>query len=476
MDTVEVVLSPGSAVKCFPTCVEQRDADAEDYTDRLSRDRYYCSYVNPSSTFLKPRGASAAFPMVARSSATDALHAPDAISIHSPFLSEAEMDAVLSRDRSNERGGSPTKHARDIRSTHTAAELREAQPNCSRVCSSTELVRKEHTSSWGHRSANSHHADPACTRVLQPPPPISYRASRSDPRTRASASGCVTRSFSALPSSSTPSTKAGGTRGARPPVLAAHQPCQSRGRRAVMQKSIACFLNVEKATDSDVRSGPCSACTSCSPAREASAATSASVVSSPLPRTPAGEEERHEKRLATRWPVKMSATVGLRAQHALFASLPVNQTRSAASKAYVSTRAVSTSSPASCADGLGSDRRNGHTTLTAKHDVTATAEMVRFSSPLAKPFGKALVFSPFNGADRVKSTSVDTTATASAEGSLGTVKAHVFGEVAVTAKCVVCQLSINLLALLLAGTQLPEVCYCPLCGSRCSWVACVETV
>ncbi|KAG5474993.1 hypothetical protein CUR178_04443 [Leishmania enriettii] len=475
MDTVEVVLSPGSAVKCVPTCVEQRDADAEDYTDRLSRDRYYCSYGNPSSTFLKPRGALAAYPMVTRSSATDALHAPDAISIHSPFLSEAEMDAVLSRDRRNERGGGPTKHTRNIRSIHTAAELREAQPNCSRVRSSTELVRREHTSSSGHRSVKSHHADPACTRLLQPPPPISYRASRSDPRTGASASGCDARSFSAMPSSSTPSTKAGGARGARPAVLAAHQPCLSRRRRASMQESIARFLNVEKEIDSDVRSGPCSACTSCSPAREASAATSASAASSPLPRTPAGEEERHKKCLATRWPVKTPATVGPRAQHALFASLPVNQTRSAASKTYVSTREISTSSPVSCAGGLGSSRRNGHATLTAKRVVTATTEMARFSSPLTKPFGKAL-FSPFNSVDRVKSASVDTTATASAEGSLGTVEAHVFGEVAVTVKCVVCQMSINLLALLLAGTQLPVVCYCPLCGSRCSWVACVETV
>ncbi|KAG5474324.1 hypothetical protein LSCM1_03104 [Leishmania martiniquensis] len=486
MDTVEVVLSPSSTVKCAPAGVEQSAAEAEEYTDRLYRDQYYCGNGNCSTAFSTSLSASVASPAARTCSATDDLHDRDATAMHSPVPREVDLAAVYRGDRSSARKGSRSEQASDIRSSNrtagqTALRARSAGPrgvetDSSRERPSTEFMRDENAPPWRIRSANPCHADPHCTFSLPPPPPMSYVASRRDPRSGKAASVLGARSSSAVCAPSTSPEKPRGTVRTRSPVFAGLPPCQLHSRRAAMQKRIARFLMVEEATVLEAGDAACAAQTSRSPAREASAVTATSTASSPWPRTPAGGAERLRKCLAADLPLNTEAAAEPRRHGALFSSLSVNQIRSAAAKRCASAAEVSTSSPASFVGGAVSGRRNGRATLADKRDVAVKTDRTRLSSSLAQASRKSLTFSPSPCAYPAPSASADTTATALSEGPLDTAKVRIFREAVVTVTCAMCALSINLFAFRLSGTQLTDVCYCPFCGSRCSWAACTETV
>ncbi|CBZ28453.1 hypothetical protein LMXM_28_0860 [Leishmania mexicana MHOM/GT/2001/U1103] len=484
MHAIEVELSPGSAVKCISACVEHRASDAEQDTDRLSRDQYYYNYANPPITFPKSLGASAASPMAPASTRMGGLHEADASPLSSRLLLEMEVDTILRGDHSSERCSSPTRSCHDsiccnsvVQQTGLRAgivERRGAKANSSKVLSATELIG-ESTTPWRDSSENASQTGLGCTLSLRPPPPLSYVTSRNGTRTETHASARVASLSAAVPAPPASSTKPGDARVGPPLVSTApQQPCLPRGRRTAMQESIARFLTAEEATASGASRAACSPCTSSSPVREASAATVASSASSPLPRTPTGKENK-EKHCTARSPHKTAATVNLRPRNALFAPLSVNQTRASASTSQVSKRTVSASFAARGAAGVGSGQRDGRGTLMATRDVIRKTEAARLSSPLAEP-ARAIVASRLSYTDPKTLASRDTATTMLAEGPLDAVEAHIFSEAVVTVTCAACQLSIDVFALRLAGTELPEVCYCPLCGGPCTWTACFETV
>ncbi|TPP40542.1 hypothetical protein CGC20_13635 [Leishmania donovani] len=445
MHAIEVELSPGSAVKCVSACVEHRAGDAEQDTDRLSRDQYYYNYASRPVSFPKSLGASTASPMAPASTAMGGLQEADTSSLSSRLLLEMEVDTILRGDHSSERCSSPPRSCHDsircdsaVQQTALRAgivEPRWAKSNSSRVHSATEAIR-ESTIPWRDSPENACHAVSA--------PPAS-------------------------------STKPWDARVGPPRVSTAPQPCLPRGRSAAMHESIARFLTVEEATASGASGAAFSPCTSSPPVREASAATVASSASSPLPRTPAREEENSEKHRTARLTHKTAATADLRPRNALFAPLPVNQTRAAASRSHVSKRSFSASSAARGAAGVGGGQRDGRTTLVAKRSVIPKTEGVRLSSPLAEP-ARTIVTSRLSYTDPKTLASLDTAATMSSEGPLDVVEALIFNETVVTVTCATCQLSIDVFALRLAGTELPQVCHCPLCGSPCTWTACFGTV
>ncbi|CAJ05193.1 hypothetical protein LMJF_28_0860 [Leishmania major strain Friedlin] len=484
MHAIEVELLPGSAVKCVSACVEHRAADAEQDTDRLSRDQYYYNYASCPIMFPKSLGASDASPMAPASTAMGGLQEADASSLSSRLLLEMEVDTILRGDHSSERGSSPPRSCCDSICCNSAVqqtalragivEPRLAKSNSSKVHSATEVIG-ESTTPWRDSSENACHAGPGCTLSLRPPPPLSYVTSRSSTCTGTQASARVASLSAAATAPAASSTKPDDARVGPPRVSTAPQPCLPRGWRAVIQESIARFLTVEEATASDASRAACSPCTSSSPVREASAATVASSASSPLPRAPAGEEENSEKHCTARLPHKTAATVDLRPRNALIAPLPVNQTRAAASRSRVSKRTFSDSSAARGAAGVGSGQRDGLTTLVAKRDVTPKTDAARLSSPLAEP-ARTMITSRLSYTEPKTSAPLDTAATMLAEGPLDAVEAHIFNEAVVTVTCATCQQSIDIFALRPAGTELPEVCYCPLCGSPCTWTVCFETV
>ncbi|TPP54236.1 hypothetical protein CGC21_21975 [Leishmania donovani] len=443
MHAIEVELSPGSAVKCVSACVEHRAGDAEQDTDRLSRDQYYYNYASRPVSFPKSLGASTASPMAPASTAMGGLQEADTSSLSSRLLLEMEVDTILRGDHSSERCSSPPRSCHDsircdsaVQQTALRAgivEPRWAKSNSSRVHSATEAIR-ESTIPWRDSPENAY--------------------------------------LSAPPASS---TKPWDARVGPPRVSTAPQPCLPRGRSAAMHESIARFLTVEEATASGASGAAFSPCTSSPPVREASAATVASSASSTLPRTPAREEENSEKHRTARLTHKTAATADLRPRNALFAPLPVNQTRAAASRSHVSKRSFSASSAARGAAGVGGGQRDGRTTLVAKRSVIPKTEGVRLSSPLAEP-ARTIVTSRLSYTDPKTLASLDTAATMSSEGPLDVVEALIFNETVVTVTCATCQLSIDVFALRLAGTELPQVCHCPLCGSPCTWTACFGTV
>ncbi|CAM69317.1 hypothetical protein LINJ_28_0950 [Leishmania infantum JPCM5] len=484
MHAIEVELSPGSAVKCVSACVEHRAGDAEQDTDRLSRDQYYYNYASRPVSFPKSLGASTASPMAPASTAMGGLQEADTSSLSSRLLLEMEVDTILRGDHSSERCSSPPRSCHDsircdsaVQQTALRAgivEPRWAKSNSSRVHSATEAIR-ESTIPWRDSPENACHAGPGSTLSLRPPPPLSYVTSRSGTRTGTHASARVASLSAAVSAPPASSTKPWDARVGPPRVSTAPQPCLPRGRSAAMHESIARFLTVEEATASGASGAAFSPCTSSPPVREASAATVASSASSPLPRTPAREEENSEKHRTARLTHKTAATADLRPRNALFAPLPVNQTRAAASRSHVSKRSFSASSAARGAAGVGGGQRDGRTTLVAKRSVIPKTEGARLSSPLAEP-ARTIVTSRLSYTDPKTLASLDTAATMSSEGPLDVVEALIFNETVVTVTCATCQLSIDVFALRLAGTELPQVCHCPLCGSPCTWTACFGTV
>ncbi|CAM39623.1 hypothetical protein LBRM_28_0930 [Leishmania braziliensis MHOM/BR/75/M2904] len=481
MDAIEVELSPGSAVKFTHAYAEHRVAGADEGTDCLSRDQYYCNYGNRPITLPKSFCASATSPSATVSTAADDLHEADTSSIPSPLLLEMQLDTILRGDCSSERGGSlagcscnSSSAVQQTALRNCMAEPRVTKPSSSTLHSSTELTGEAASSPLHYCSTKPHHTGPGCTLSLRPPPLLSYVTCRSHTKTGSSAPRRVPLVSAAVPAPPVPFRVPEDASETRPPMSASPS-CLPRGRRAAMQESIARFLNVEEAMASDTSSAVYSTSTSCSPICEPFVATVASAASPSLPRASA-REENNKKHHAADLPLKTAAMGNRRPHMALFAPLPVNQTRTATSRAHASKATVSTTSPISCVGSVGNAQRDGCTTLVATSDVIAKAELTQLPSSSGESARKSANFSLLPYTDSATLASFDAAAGMSAEGPLGAVEVRVYDKATVTVTCVACQLSINVFALLLAGTELPDVCYCPLCGSRCKWTACTDAV